>query len=116
LHCYRVKKETEKQYLLNLLRNWCSFWSPKIIKDEFDAAVVSAINKVFPDSVITGCNIHFSQCLKRERHIIDLTVEYKENEEFQHNCIMCAVLECLPIIQVEEDLLTIMQMFDKTRN
>jgi hypothetical protein len=86
------------------------------MKDEFVTAAVSAINKVFQYSVITGCNIHLSQCLKRELHIIGLTVEYKENEEFRHTCIMCAVLECLPIIQVEEDLLMIMQMFNKTRN
>jgi hypothetical protein len=25
-----------------LLKNWCSLWSPEIMMDEFDAAVVSA--------------------------------------------------------------------------
>jgi hypothetical protein len=49
------------------------------MKDESDAAVVSAINEVLPDSVITGGNIHLSQCLGRQIHNIGLTVEYKEN-------------------------------------
>jgi hypothetical protein len=54
-------------YLLTMLKNtWvCSCQSPKIRKDDFEAAVVSATNKVSPDSVITGCNFHFSQCLQR---------------------------------------------------
>jgi hypothetical protein len=54
LHFYRVKKDTEHHYLLNLLKNWCPLWSPKIMKDELDTADVSAINKVFPGSVIKG--------------------------------------------------------------
>jgi hypothetical protein len=56
------------------------FWSPKIIKVDFEAAVVSATNKVFLDSVITGCNFHFNQCLWRQIQNSGLTVEYKENE------------------------------------
>jgi hypothetical protein len=56
------------------------FWSPKIINVDFEAAVLSATNKVFPDSVITGCNFHFNQCLWRQIQNIGLTVEYKQNE------------------------------------
>jgi len=86
------------------------------MKDESDATVVSAINKIFPDSVITGCNIHLSQCLERQLHNIGLTVQYKENEDVRHTCRMCAALEYLPVFQVEEDLLMIMQMLNKMRN
>jgi hypothetical protein len=56
------------------------FWSPKIIKVDFEAAVISAINKVFPDSVITGCNFHFNQCLWRQIQNIGLTAECKEDK------------------------------------
>jgi hypothetical protein len=59
------KKETAYS-LLTLLKNWCVFWLPKIIKVDFEAAVISAINKVFAGSVITGCNFHFNQCLWRQ--------------------------------------------------
>jgi hypothetical protein len=31
------------------------------MKLAFEVAVISAVNKVWPDSVITGCNFHFSQ-------------------------------------------------------
>jgi hypothetical protein len=48
-----------------------------IMKVDFRAAVVSAINTVFPDSVITCCNFHFIQCLWRQLHNISLVVEYK---------------------------------------
>lgn len=48
-----------------------------IMKVDFESAVVSAINAVFPDSVITGSNFHFIQCLWRQLQNISLMVEYK---------------------------------------
>jgi hypothetical protein len=51
----------------------------KIIKADYEAEVLSAI--VFPDSVITGCNFHFNQCLWRQIQYIGLPVEYKEREQ-----------------------------------
>jgi len=36
------------------------------MKVDFEAAVISAINKVFQVSVITACNFHFNQCLWRQ--------------------------------------------------
>jgi hypothetical protein len=70
------KKEITYLYLLTLLKNLCVFWSPKIIKVDFEAAVIGAISKVFPDSVITGCNFHFSHCVWRQTQNIGL-----DNEE-----------------------------------
>jgi hypothetical protein len=86
------------------------------MKDESDAAVISTMNEVFPDSVITGCNIYLSQCLGRQLHNICLTVEYKEYEEVRHTCNMRAASTYLPVNQVEEDLLVIMQLLKKMRN
>ena len=48
-----------------------------IMKVDFEAAVVSEISTVFPDSVITGCTFHFSQCPYRQLQNVRLTVEYK---------------------------------------
>jgi hypothetical protein len=35
----------------------------KSMEVDSEAAVIGAINKVFPDSVITGCNLYFNQLL-----------------------------------------------------
>jgi hypothetical protein len=83
------------------------------MKDESDATVISTMNEVFPDSVITGCNTHLSQCLGRQLHNISLTVEYKEHEDVRHTCNMRAASTYLPVNQVEEDLLVIMQLLTK---
>ena len=96
-----------------LFVNCFSFWSPKIMKDEFDTAVVSAINKVFPHSVITGCNFHFSQCLWRKLQNTEfnvlltvpriqntgLTEVYKENEQVRTTYRMCAALYNYPLVK-----------------
>jgi hypothetical protein len=55
--------------------------SPKIIKFDFAAVVISAINKVLPHSVVTGCNFHCHQCLWRQIQYIGLTAENKANEQ-----------------------------------
>jgi len=52
-----------------------------IMKVDFEAAVVSTINTVFPGSVITGCNFHFSQCLWRQLKNSSLMVQYKERKK-----------------------------------
>jgi hypothetical protein len=85
------------------------FWSPKITKVDFEVAVISAINKAFPHSVITGCNFHFNQCLWRQIQNIVLTVEYKEDEQVRIICRMCTALAYLPIDEVEESWLMIME-------
>ena len=87
---------------------WCSFRSPKIIKLDFEAAAISAINKFFPDSVITGCSLHFSVCGNRYK-ILALTVGYEENEEVRRACRMCAALAHRPISKAEVVWLMIME-------
>ena len=46
LHFYRIKKKKTCHFLLILLTIWCSFCSLKIIKVDFEAAVLSAINSL----------------------------------------------------------------------
>lgn len=36
---------TKKNIFLTLLKIWCSFWSPEIIKIDYEAIVISAIKK-----------------------------------------------------------------------
>jgi hypothetical protein len=84
------------------------FLVAKIIEVDFEAAVISSINKVFLDSVITGCNFHLNQCLWRQIQNFGLTVKYKENEQVRLTCRTCAALAYLPINKVAEGWLTIM--------
>jgi hypothetical protein len=42
------------------------------MKVDFEAVVKDAINKVFPDSIITGCNFKFNQRLWRQIQTIRL--------------------------------------------
>jgi len=89
-----------------------------IIKVDYEAAVVSAINTVLPDSVITGCNFHFSQCLWRQLKIPFLRWNTKKErkKEIRLTCRICAALAYLPINKVEEDWLIIMNIFHRMRN
>jgi len=80
----------------------------KIMKVDFDATV-SAINKIFQDSVITGCNFHLNQCLWRQRDSIGLTAQCKENEQVRLICRMRAALAHQPINKVGEGWLRIME-------
>jgi hypothetical protein len=56
------------------------------MKVDFETAVISAINRDFPDSVITGCNLHMRQWLWRELQNVGLTVGYKENQHSE--CVL----------------------------
>jgi len=50
VHFYWIKKERAYHYFLTMLNNSCSLWSPNIIKDSFEVAVVSA--KSFQTSLL----------------------------------------------------------------
>jgi hypothetical protein len=68
-----------KNIFLTLLKIWCSFWSPEIIKIDFEVVVISAINKVFLDTVVTGCNFYLNESVWRQIQNIGLTVQYEKN-------------------------------------
>jgi hypothetical protein len=79
-----------------------------ITKVNFETAVISAINKVCQNSVITVCNFHFNQCLWRQKNIV-LWGEYEENEQVRLTYRMCAALAHLPIKKVEEGWLMMVE-------
>jgi len=59
-------------------------------KVDFEEAVISAVNKVFQFSVITGCNFHFTQCLWRQIKILLLWLSTKKlnNPEPHAECML----------------------------
>jgi hypothetical protein len=111
-----TKKRNNISLLVNCAEELVCVLSPTIIAVDSEAAVISAINKVFPDAVITGCNFHFNQCLWREAQDISLTVEYKEDEHVPVPRKMCAALAHLPVDEVEQGWLTITEMFRRIRD
>jgi len=60
------------------MKNLCSLWSPKTTEVNVETAVNSAINKVFPDSVISAV-ILILMSAGEDKHKISLKAEYKEN-------------------------------------
>ena len=59
-HFYRIKK---KKYIVIFAEDLVFFLVTKNYKGHFEAAVISAINKALPDSVMAGCNLNFKQFL-----------------------------------------------------
>jgi hypothetical protein len=86
---------TTRHCLLSMLKSWEFFLVLRIMKIDFEAAVVSAMSKIFPYSVITGCNCHFNQCVCvwRERQNIGLTAQCKENEQIRLTCRTCVAFD-----------------------
>ena len=70
------------------------------MKIDFEAAALSAINKVFPDSVITGCDFYLNRYLWIKN--IGLTVEYKENEQVRIIYRIYTALLYLSVNKIEE--------------
>jgi hypothetical protein len=79
------------------------------MKVDFETAVMSAINKDFPDSIITGCNFNLKQCRCRQLQNIGLTVGYKQNQQLRLACRMRAALTHVIINKLAEDWLMIMK-------
>ena len=81
------------------------------MKDDFEAAVISAINKVCQDSVITACNFHFNQCLWRQLQNTVIRGNTKKMEQVRLTYRMSAALAHLLIKKVEEGWLMMMENF-----
>jgi hypothetical protein len=80
-----------------------------IMKVDFEVVVISAINKVYQDSVFTSCNFHFKQCLWRQLQNTVLRGNTKKMEQVRRTYRMCAAFAHLPIKKVEEGWLLAME-------
>jgi len=97
------KKETF-HFLLTLLNCWGRFWSPKIIKVDFAAAIIAAINKVFQTLLLLSVIFVLASACGDKYKIFRLTQEYKETEQVDSHA------ECVLLInKVEEGRLMIME-------
>jgi hypothetical protein len=86
----------------------CTFTGYKR-KDDFEAAFISAIYKVFPGSAGVGCKFRFNQYPLRLLQNTGVALECKATEQVGLTCRMCAALGQLLIRKVEERWLMIMK-------
>jgi hypothetical protein len=83
------KNETAHHYLSTLLEIPCYFWSPKIIKDDFEAAVISEIKKSFQTPLLLAVIFILANVCEDKYKIL---VKYKDSEQARLTCRMCAAL------------------------
>ncbi|XP_046545931.1 uncharacterized protein LOC124256049 [Haliotis rubra] len=76
--------------------------SPEIFQIDYEAAVISAISEVFPDSSVRGCLFHYSQALWRQVLERGLSRDYMNNPAVQAHVRRAAALPLLPLNQVQD--------------
>lgn len=77
--------------LFNKIKECCPQWRPSTVKLDFEIAAINACKAVFPETFISGCNLHFAQSLWRRTQECGL-VQYKECKEICTFCRMCVAL------------------------
>ena len=82
---------------------------PSLIKIDFEQVVLKSLQKHFPESKISGCNFHFNQCLYRRIQHEGLAAEYRDNAEVQQYVRMVAALAHLPVDDVIDGWLAVME-------
>lgn len=96
------KTESTYRNLFIKLKTSNPLFNPHLIKLDFETAAINACRKEFPNSIISGCNFHFNQCLWRKIQSIGLVKEYKDNIEIRQICKMCSALAYIPLNMVED--------------
>lgn len=95
--------------LFKLIKEHIPNFNPNTITIDFETATIQAIKDVFPNTQISGCNYHFNQSLWRKVQDIGLVEEYRDNEEIRLNIRMCSALSLIPLQNIDEGWLIIME-------
>jgi hypothetical protein len=62
LHFYRINKEKNISFFVKCAEDLLFFLVFTIMKVDFEAVVISAVNKDCKGSVITGCHFYLETC------------------------------------------------------
>lgn len=92
--------ETYKMILEQLVILRTNF-KPHHITIDFEKAVIKALNEIFPDSNIHGCNFHFAQSVWRHLQSVGLQRIYSEDSDFGLNIRLLLALPFVPENDVE---------------
>lgn len=101
------KRKSTYIRLFNAILRVIPEWAPETVNADFEAAVIEAINTVFPAAEFHGCFFHFSQSLWRKVQNLGLANEYNTSQEVRESVRMCAALAFLKPTEVEEGWLHI---------
>ena len=105
LYCL-ICNRTSQTYtnLLRMIQDVCSehslIFDPETFTIDFEIAMISPINVVFPRANVLGCLFHFSQCLTRKIQQIGLIRQYKENDGDNEIQKTVRRVACLPFIRL----------------
>ncbi|CAF1650864.1 unnamed protein product, partial [Adineta ricciae] len=77
-------------------------FTQKSIVSDFELALVSAVHTEFPNSLHSGCYLHFLQAVHRNIANLGLVSEYKENETIREQCLQLMALSPMPPAEVEK--------------
>lgn len=75
---------------------------PARITIDFEKAAIIAIQKVFPNASIHGCNFHLGQNLWRHVQQVGLQARYSDDPDFAHNLRLVFALAFIPIDDVAD--------------
>lgn len=68
--------------LKDIANNFQLNFEPRIFHLDFEAAAISSIQDIFPNSRIIGCLFHFCQAIWRKVQNLGLTRSYRQNSDF----------------------------------
>lgn len=110
LYCLLMNRTTATYVtLFRMIQDECFeqglIFNPESFTIDFEKAMISAINIIFPRTVILGCLFHFSQCLRRKVQKLGLTCQYAENDgdnEIQKTVRRVAALALIKLEDVNE--------------
>ena len=117
LYCLLTNR-TSRTYInmLRMIQDICvdhaSIFNPQSFTIDFEAAMITAINTVFPVARIMGCLFHFTQCLRRKVQEIGLSRQYAANSgknEIQKTVRRVAALAFVKIEDLDESFTEIVQ-------
>lgn len=75
----------------------------------FEEAAIRSLKNVFPSVQILGCNYHFNQCVWRKIQELGMIHDYTNKEEVRLHVRICAALAYVPVTDVENGWLCIME-------
>ncbi|KAG0437258.1 hypothetical protein DMUE_3794, partial [Dictyocoela muelleri] len=106
IYCF-MNEKTERLYtkVFNIIKEKLSEhgidFSPQNIQIDFERAGFNSLQRVFPETSISGCFFHFGQAIWRRVQKLGLVSVYHENINFK-NCVqLCSSLALVPMEEID---------------